>query len=179
MSIPTGAGATPSHTIPTTRCSVPAAFPSAARTRFRAWRRRAAASASQRPGRPRAADPRRAPARPALSPRRSGRRNGALPPTASVTAYHDGDLHAPADVAVRYATGPFRTAAWDVLRTVPAGQVISYAQMEERIGRLADVVGVRAGRIDLHDLLQTRFAHRALKQPLCQRRAADIAHADE
>ena len=70
----------------------------------------------------------------ALLPQRISRRNGAPAPIAAVTAYHDGDLHAPADVAVRYATGPFRTAAWDVLRTVPAGQVISYAELARRAG---------------------------------------------
>lgn len=69
-----------------------------------------------------------------LVPQRISRRDGPAAPIAAVTAYHDGDLDAPDDVTVRYATGPFRTAAWEVLRSVAAGQVISYSELARRAG---------------------------------------------
>lgn len=53
----------------------------------------------------------------------------------AVTAYGEGDLHAPAAVAVRQTSGPFITDAWAALRKVAAGEVITYTQLAERAGR--------------------------------------------
>ncbi|GAA5183707.1 methylated-DNA--[protein]-cysteine S-methyltransferase [Rugosimonospora acidiphila] len=58
----------------------------------------------------------------------------------SVRAYFDGDLTAIDRVPVRQRTGgEFRARAWDVLRTVPAGSPISYAEYAGRAGRPAAV----------------------------------------
>lgn len=57
--------------------------------------------------------------------------------TAAVTAYHQGDLTAIDAVPVRQRSGEFLTHAWDVLRTVPAGNPISYTTFAARAGRPA------------------------------------------
>ena len=49
--------------------------------------------------------------------------------TDAVTRYVDGDLGAVDDVPVRQRSGPFRTHAWDVLRQVPAGAPVTYAEL--------------------------------------------------
>ena len=52
-----------------------------------------------------------------------------------VDAYFAGDLAALDDVTVVYrATGPFRTAAWDAMRAVKAGDTISYTQLAATAG---------------------------------------------
>jgi methylated-DNA-[protein]-cysteine S-methyltransferase len=52
-----------------------------------------------------------------------------------VAAYFAGDLAALDDVAVAYRpTGPFRTAAWDAMRAVKAGDTISYTQLAATAG---------------------------------------------
>jgi len=52
-----------------------------------------------------------------------------------VRAYFDGDLDAIGDVAVAYrATGTFRTKAWDAMRTVKAGDTISYTELAATAG---------------------------------------------
>ncbi|GAC66516.1 methylated-DNA--[protein]-cysteine S-methyltransferase [Gordonia soli] len=61
--------------------------------------------------------------------------------TDAVIAYYDGDLTAIDDVAVRQQSGDFLVHAWDVLRTVPAGEPVSYTQFAERAGRPAAVRG--------------------------------------
>jgi methylated-DNA-[protein]-cysteine S-methyltransferase len=53
----------------------------------------------------------------------------------AVTAYHEGDLYAVADVPVRQAASPFLGHAWEVLRTVPPGKPVTYAQFAELAGR--------------------------------------------
>jgi len=50
-------------------------------------------------------------------------------------AYFDGDLTAPDRIPVRQVGGPFLEQAWQVLRTVPAGSPISYAEFASRVGR--------------------------------------------
>lgn len=57
----------------------------------------------------------------------------------AVTAYHDGELDAPAAIAVRQASGPFITAAWAALRKVAPGEVITYSDLAARAGRPAAV----------------------------------------
>ncbi|MBF6350645.1 methylated-DNA--[protein]-cysteine S-methyltransferase [Nocardia flavorosea] len=57
--------------------------------------------------------------------------------TAAVTAYHQGDLTAIDAVPVRQQSGEFLAHAWDVLRTVPPGNPISYTAFAARAGRPA------------------------------------------
>lgn len=57
----------------------------------------------------------------------------------AVRRYHNGELSAIDDVVVRQRSGPFREHAWDVLRTVPAGGPVSYAEFAAKSGRPAAV----------------------------------------
>jgi methylated-DNA-[protein]-cysteine S-methyltransferase len=57
----------------------------------------------------------------------------------SVAAYCDGDVAAIDDVPVRQRSGPFLEDAWEVLRTVPAGEPDTYAAFAARCGRPAAV----------------------------------------
>ncbi|THJ64772.1 methylated-DNA--[protein]-cysteine S-methyltransferase [Arthrobacter echini] len=52
----------------------------------------------------------------------------------AVARYYDGDFAAVAQVRVRQVSGPFRTHAWEVLRTVEAGSIATYLQYAERAG---------------------------------------------
>jgi methylated-DNA-[protein]-cysteine S-methyltransferase len=56
------------------------------------------------------------------------------PFTAALSAYFDGDVHAMDDLPVHQPGGTFRQAAWKVMREVPAGEVISYAELAARAG---------------------------------------------
>jgi methylated-DNA-[protein]-cysteine S-methyltransferase len=62
-----------------------------------------------------------------------------LPVLDVVEAFVAGDLCAIDDVAVRQRSGPFLEDAWEVLRTVPAGQPDTYAAFAARCGRPAAV----------------------------------------
>lgn len=53
----------------------------------------------------------------------------------AVRAYYAGDLSAPSRVPVVQHSGAFRTHAWDVLREVPAGSVLTYTAYAEAAGR--------------------------------------------
>ncbi|MEU1983446.1 methylated-DNA--[protein]-cysteine S-methyltransferase [Nocardia sp. NPDC019395] len=57
--------------------------------------------------------------------------------TAAVTDYHRGDLTAIDTVVVRQRSGEFLGHAWEVLRTVRAGNPISYTAFAARAGRPA------------------------------------------
>jgi methylated-DNA-[protein]-cysteine S-methyltransferase len=57
----------------------------------------------------------------------------------TVEAFVAGDVAAIDDVAVRQRSGPFLEDAWDVMRTVPAGQPDTYAAFAARCGRPAAV----------------------------------------
>ncbi|PZR53470.1 cysteine methyltransferase [Xylanimonas oleitrophica] len=57
----------------------------------------------------------------------------------AVGAYYDGDLTAPGRVPVRQRSGEFRELAWDVLRDVGPGEVVTYTQYAARAGRPAAV----------------------------------------
>ena len=49
--------------------------------------------------------------------------------------YYLGDLGAPGRVPVIQHSGPFRQEAWEVLRGVPAGTVLTYSEYAARCGR--------------------------------------------
>ncbi|GAA3459745.1 methylated-DNA--[protein]-cysteine S-methyltransferase [Saccharothrix longispora] len=55
--------------------------------------------------------------------------------TRAVRAYHDGDLAVIDDVPVRQEGGAFTAGAWRALRTVPAGEPISYTGFALLAGR--------------------------------------------
>ncbi|WP_454086265.1 methylated-DNA--[protein]-cysteine S-methyltransferase [Georgenia sp. Marseille-Q6866] len=57
----------------------------------------------------------------------------------AVVAYYDGDLAAPGRVPVRQRSGSFQAHAWEVLRTVTAGERITYTEYAARAGRPAAV----------------------------------------
>jgi methylated-DNA-[protein]-cysteine S-methyltransferase len=58
-----------------------------------------------------------------------------LPVLDTVEAFVDGDVTAIDGVAVRQRSGPFLEDAWEVLRTVPAGEPDTYAAFAARCGR--------------------------------------------
>ena len=62
-----------------------------------------------------------------------------LPVLDAVDRFVAGDVAAIGRVPVHQLSGPFLTAAWDVLRTVPAGHPDSYAAFAARCGRPAAV----------------------------------------
>ncbi len=57
----------------------------------------------------------------------------------AITAYLGGDLSAIDDVPVRQRSGAFLEQAWEILRTVPAGAPITYAEYAAKSGRPAAV----------------------------------------
>ncbi len=57
------------------------------------------------------------------------------PITDAVAAYVEGDFGAIDAVAVRQQSGPFLVEAWEVLRTVPAGAPVTYAELAAKAGR--------------------------------------------
>lgn len=57
----------------------------------------------------------------------------------AVREYHHGDVHAIDDVPVRQRSGEFLDHAWVVLRTVPAGEPVTYTEYAELAGRPAAV----------------------------------------
>lgn len=66
------------------------------------------------------------------------------PITAAVSAYYDGDIAAIDAVPVRQVSGPFRSHAWDMLRTVTPGHPVTYAQYAGLAGN-ASAVRAAAG----------------------------------
>jgi methylated-DNA-[protein]-cysteine S-methyltransferase len=58
---------------------------------------------------------------------------------AAVRDYYAGDVRAIDDVPVRQVSGPYRAHAWDVLRTVEAGDPVTYTRYAELSGRPAAV----------------------------------------
>jgi methylated-DNA-[protein]-cysteine S-methyltransferase len=57
----------------------------------------------------------------------------------AMTSYFDGDVTAMETLPVEQPGGAFRQAAWKVMREVPAGEVISYAELAARAGNAAAV----------------------------------------
>ena len=66
-------------------------------------------------------------------------RSDELPVLEVVTAFVDGDIAVIDAVPVQQRSGPFLTDAWEVLRTVPAGEPDTYAAFAARCGRPAAV----------------------------------------
>ncbi|HMC69057.1 MAG TPA: methylated-DNA--[protein]-cysteine S-methyltransferase [Mycobacteriales bacterium] len=56
------------------------------------------------------------------------------PFTAALSAYFDGNLTAMDDLPVHQPGGPFRQAAWKVMREIPAGTTITYGELAVRVG---------------------------------------------
>jgi methylated-DNA-[protein]-cysteine S-methyltransferase len=54
--------------------------------------------------------------------------------SAAMAAYFDGDVRAIDVLPVDQPGGAFRQAAWKVMREVPAGEVITYAELAARAG---------------------------------------------
>ncbi|WP_116204260.1 methylated-DNA--[protein]-cysteine S-methyltransferase [Amycolatopsis circi] len=65
---------------------------------------------------------------PSLAPTTLTERRDLGPVTTAIRRYHGGDLDAVADIEVRQRSGPFREHAWEMLRKVPAGSPVSYAE---------------------------------------------------
>ena len=59
--------------------------------------------------------------------------------TKAAIAYHEGDLTAIDGIPVRQKSGPFLQHAWDVLRTVKAGEPVTYSEYAELSGRPAAI----------------------------------------
>jgi methylated-DNA-[protein]-cysteine S-methyltransferase len=57
------------------------------------------------------------------------------PISRAVTAYFDGALTALDELAVEQPGGDFFQAAWKVMRDIPAGDTLTYAELAERAGR--------------------------------------------
>ncbi|MGL4304749.1 MAG: methylated-DNA--[protein]-cysteine S-methyltransferase [Mycobacteriaceae bacterium] len=55
--------------------------------------------------------------------------------TAAITAYHEGELDPIATIFVQQQSGPFLMHAWAALRTVPAGNPITYSDFATLAGR--------------------------------------------
>lgn len=55
--------------------------------------------------------------------------------TDAVAAYYDGDLAAIQAVPVHQLSGPFRSHAWEVLRTVVPGRPVTYSEYARLAGR--------------------------------------------
>jgi methylated-DNA-[protein]-cysteine S-methyltransferase len=55
--------------------------------------------------------------------------------TTAVARYVGGDVGAVDDVVVRQRSGAFRSHAWDILRQVPAGAPVTYAELAAKAGR--------------------------------------------
>jgi methylated-DNA-[protein]-cysteine S-methyltransferase len=56
------------------------------------------------------------------------------PFSGALAAYFDGDLAAMSDLPVHQPGGPFRQAAWKLMREVPPGTTITYAELAARAG---------------------------------------------
>ncbi|MEV0071384.1 methylated-DNA--[protein]-cysteine S-methyltransferase [Amycolatopsis sp. NPDC050768] len=65
---------------------------------------------------------------PSLSPATLTQRRDLGPVTTAVRRYHAGELDAVDDIKVRQRSGAFRQHAWDMLRKVPPGRAVSYAE---------------------------------------------------
>ncbi|MCL1871639.1 MAG: methylated-DNA--[protein]-cysteine S-methyltransferase [Promicromonosporaceae bacterium] len=80
----------------------------------------------------------------------------------AVGAYYDGDLDAPAAVPVRQVSGEFRQHAWDVLRDVAPGEVVTYTEYAARAGR-PSAVRAAAGACAMNAAALFVPCHRVLR----------------
>ncbi|MDR0783414.1 MAG: methylated-DNA--[protein]-cysteine S-methyltransferase [Propionibacteriaceae bacterium] len=53
---------------------------------------------------------------------------------AAVEAYYAGDLAAPMSIPICQTSSPFRLRVWEALRTIPAGQRLTYTDLATRAG---------------------------------------------
>lgn len=83
--------------------------------------------------------------------------------TASIAAYHRGELAAIDDVPVRQRSGEFLGHAWDVLRAVPAGAPVSYTELAAKSGR-PDAVRAAASACARNAAALFVPCHRALRR---------------
>lgn len=72
---------------------------------------------------------------PALRPESVDEREDLGEITKAADAYHQGDFAAIDEIPVVQQSGEFLMHAWDVLRTVPAGEPITYSKYAEKAGR--------------------------------------------
>lgn len=72
---------------------------------------------------------------PALRPATVERARSLGAATDAVAAYVEGDLTAVDAIEVRQQSGPFLVEAWAVLRQVPAGAPVTYAELAAKAGR--------------------------------------------
>lgn len=61
--------------------------------------------------------------------------------TRAAVDYHAGDLHAIDSIPVTQRSGEFLEATWEVLRTVPAGEPVTYTELATLAARPAAVRG--------------------------------------
>ena len=72
---------------------------------------------------------------PSLRPGELRQRGSLGEVTSAVEKYHAGEVFAIDTIPVRQVSGPFLLHAWDVLRTVPAGNPITYTAFAALSGR--------------------------------------------
>ncbi|GAB3504166.1 methylated-DNA--[protein]-cysteine S-methyltransferase [Amycolatopsis cihanbeyliensis] len=72
---------------------------------------------------------------PSLRPAELRQRRDLGEVSTAIRRYHAGEFDAVDGVEVRQRSGEFREHAWQVLRTVPAGKRLSYADYAELLGR--------------------------------------------
>lgn len=82
--------------------------------------------------------------------------------TRAVAAYLKGDLQAIDDVVVMQASGPFIEQAWKVLRTVPAGEPVTYRELAVMAGR-PDAVRAAASACSRNAVALFVPCHRVLR----------------
>ena len=54
--------------------------------------------------------------------------------TSALKAYMEGDVHAIDTLPVAFGGTAFQNKVWEALRTIPAGETLSYGRLAERIG---------------------------------------------
>jgi len=81
---------------------------------------------------------------------------------AAVEAYYAGDLAAPGTVWVQQRSGEFREHAWQVLRDVAPGEVVTYTEYAARSGR-PDAVRAAAGACAMNAAALFVPCHRVLR----------------
>lgn len=80
----------------------------------------------------------------------------------AVKQYYAGNFEVIEQVPVQQQSGDFLEAAWDALRTVPAGTTISYSELAERAGS-PDAVQPAASACEHNATLLFIPCHRAVK----------------
>lgn len=76
---------------------------------------------------------------PSLRPTGARHRDDLGDVSRAIVAYHEGDLTAVDGIPVRQVSSPFLTHAWEVLRTVPPGQPLTYTEFALLASRPAAV----------------------------------------